>query len=128
LTPSRVQSDIEELLKTGFACFDEVALGGAVGITASLALTLATVVLLLSSDRDLAPVLSLLGNYLFGYKVTWSGMAVGIVEAGVGGFALGWIMAKLINLLTLAFEKDLERRLATLTTLEALERSNVERT
>jgi len=45
------------------------------------------------------PMLSLLGNYLFGYRVSWPGLAVGVVEAGGFGFALGWCIAKPINLL-----------------------------
>lgn len=121
LTPSRVEGDLDDLLETAFACYDAVALGGAVGITASLGLAVATAVALLAPNHSFVPMLSLLGNYLFGYEVSWPGLAVGIVEAGLVGFGLGWITAKLINLLTLAFERDLERRLATLTTLEAVD-------
>ena len=126
LTPSRVEDDLDDLLETAFACYDEVALGGAIGITASLGLAAATAVPLLASNHSFVPMLSLLGNYLFGYEVSWPGLAVGVVEAGLVGFGLGWFTAKLINLLTLAFERDLERRLATLTTLEAVDEGNIE--
>jgi hypothetical protein len=47
-------------------------------------------------------------------------MAVGVIEAGLLGFGLGWISARLINLLISTAERTLERRLATLTTLEAM--------
>jgi len=127
LTPSAADADVDDLLRTAFAIYDEVALGGAVGITASLGLAVATTVMLLGSNQDFVPMLSLLGNYLFGYEVSWPGLAVGIVEAGLVGFGLGWMTAKLINLLTSAFERDLERRLATLTTLEAVDGGGVER-
>ena len=127
LTPSPVDGAIDELLRTAFAGYDEVALGAAMGITASLGLSAATAVLLFSGSEGFVPMLSLLGNYLFGYEVSWPGMAVGIVEAGLGGFALGWTIARLVNLLTSAFARDLERRLATLTTLEAVDRGDVER-
>ena len=40
--PSRAESDVDELLRNAFARYDEVALGGAVGITASLTLAVAT--------------------------------------------------------------------------------------
>jgi protoporphyrinogen oxidase len=126
LTPSRIEGGIDEMLRSAFACYDEVALGYAVGITASLALALATGVLLLGPNDSFVPMLSLLGNYLFGYKVTWPGLLIGVLEAGVVGFGLGWITARLINLLTSAFERDLERRLATLTTLEAVDGGDVE--
>ncbi len=38
------------------------------GITASLGLAVATAVLLLGSNDGFVPMLSLLGNYLFGYR------------------------------------------------------------
>ncbi len=124
LTPSRVDVDIDELLRTAFATYDEVAFGGAVGITASLVLAVATAVLLLGSGGGIAPMLSLLGNYLFGFEVSWPGLAVGVVEAGLIGFGLGWITARLINLLIGGFERDVERRLAALATLEAVDRGD----
>jgi ABC-type Fe3+/spermidine/putrescine transport system ATPase subunit len=127
LTPTRIDGESKELLQTAFSTYDEVALGGAVGVTASIVLAVATVVLLLGPSEGFVPMLSLLGNYLFGYEVSFPGMAVGMVEAGLIGFVLGWIAARLINRLTSAFERDLERRLAALTTLEALDGGKVER-
>ncbi len=121
LTPSRVEGNLEDLLQAAFACYDEVALGGAVGITASLGLAAATAAMLWRSNEGFVPMLSLLGNYLFGYEVSWPGMAVGVVEAGLLGFGLGWIAARLSNLLIGAFERDFERKLATLTTLETMD-------
>ena len=120
LTPSRVERDVEALLQDAFALYDEVALGGAVGITASLGLAVATLLLLLPSGQSFAPMLSLLGQYLFGYQVSWPGLAVGMAEAGLLGFGLGWITARLINVLVAAFERGLEGRLAAMTTLEAM--------
>jgi hypothetical protein len=126
LVPARAEGGIEELLQSAFAGYDEVALGGAVGIVASVSLAVATGILLLGSDQAFVPMLSLLGNYLFGFEVSWPGLAVGMVEAGGFGFGLGWITAKLINWLIAVSERDLERRLATLTTLEALDGGGVE--
>ena len=120
LTPSRAQADVESILEEAFALYDEVAAGGAVGIVASLGLAIATLALLLGPGQEFVPMLSLLGQYLFGYEVSWPGLLVGAVEAGVGGFALGWITARLINLLVSSYERGLERRLAALTTLEAM--------
>ncbi|MDA8019288.1 MAG: NAD(P)/FAD-dependent oxidoreductase [Thermoanaerobaculia bacterium] len=119
LTPVRAeQAALHEVLEEAFARYDEVALGGATGLTAALGLAVATLVLLLGSGHEIVPMMSLLGQYLFGYEVSWGGMAVGIVEAGLVGYALGWVIARLINRLTFVFERDLERRLAQLTTLE----------
>ena len=127
LTPSRVERDSDDLLQAAFARYDEVALGGAVGITASLCLAFATAVLLLGSNEGIVPMLSLLGNYLFGYEVSWPGLAVGVIETGLLGFGLGWSAARLSNLLIAIFERDFERRLATWTTLEVIDGANIER-
>jgi hypothetical protein len=127
LTPTRAEEHLEDLLQMAFEQYDEIAFGGATGITSSLILAVATAVLLLGSDGSIVPMLSLLGHYLFGYEVSWPGLAVGMVEAGLIGFGLGWTAAKLSNLLIAAFERDLERRLAALTTLEAMSGGNVGR-
>ena len=128
LTPSRVDDDqVGRLLSDAFAVYDEVAMGGAVGITASLALVVATLVPYLRADTTIAPLLSLLGNYLFGFELSWPGLAVGVVEAGVVGFGLGWITATLINAMVGVFKRNLERRLAELTTLESMSGGRIER-
>jgi hypothetical protein len=128
LTPSRVEEDdVDRLLANAFAAYDEVALGGAVGITASFALVVATLLPYFRADTTLAPMLSLLGNYLFGFELSWPGLAVGVVEVGLIGFGLGYVAAKLINVMVGVFERNLERRLAELTTLEALSGGRIER-
>jgi protoporphyrinogen oxidase len=121
LTPAPARREVEEMLREAFALYDEVAMGGAVGLTAGLVLAVATTAMLLEPAREFVPVLSLLGNYLFGYRVSWPGLAVGMVEAGLLGFAFGWTGARLSNVLIRASERDLERRLATLTTLEGVD-------
>lgn len=127
LTPTRVDESIEKLLSDAFARYDEVAVGGAVGLTASAGLAVATALPLVGSGQSFVPMLSLLGNFLFGFEVSWPGLAVGIVEAGLLGFGLGWVTGKLVNLVIRGFERDLERRLAILTTIEALDGGNIER-
>jgi protoporphyrinogen oxidase len=126
LTPMPIDRDVEELLHAAFARCDAVALGGAIGITAGLGLALATAILLLGPDTSFVPMLSLLGNYFFGFEVSWPGLAIGLVEAGIVGFALGWSTGKLINLLISGFQRDFERRLAALTTLEAISGGSLE--
>jgi len=128
LTPSRIDDgDVDQLLANAFAAYDEVALGGAVAITASVTLAVATLLPLLRADTSFVPMLSLLGNYLFGFEMSWPGLAVGMAEVGAIGFVLGWTTAKLINAMVGVFERNLERRLAELTTLEALSGGRIER-
>jgi hypothetical protein len=112
LTPERLeQPELEELIRQAFARFDPVALGTALGSVAALILLSSTVALLLEGGDPVGPTLSLLGQYLTGYEVSWTGALVGFVEAGVLGFGLGLLMAKLINLLVGATESSIRRRL-----------------
>jgi protoporphyrinogen oxidase len=126
LTPVPADGGVAALLADAFPVYDEVALGGAFGIAITAGLALATALMLWGPNEGFVPMLSLLGNYLFGYAVSWPGMLVGVAEAGLWGFALGWIVARLVNLFTAIVLRDLERRLATLTTLEAVDRGTVE--
>ena len=112
LTPERLKRpELEELVGQAFARFDPIALGTALGSIAALLLLAGTAVLLLEGGDPVGPTLSLLGQYLTGYQVSWTGALIGFVEAGVLGFGLGWLMANLINLLVGATENSIRRRL-----------------
>jgi hypothetical protein len=76
-----------------------------------LALFFSTAILLVGSDVDSGPNLGLLGNYLVGYEATWSGAFVGLVEGALGGFALGYLLARSINLLVGLFEVSVRSQL-----------------
>ena len=94
--PSPLSSD-EEALRVAFAHVDPVALGAAFGVVASLGLFLATAVLLIKGGPVVGPTLSLLAQFLPGYRVSWGGALVGMLQSGAGGFALGYTLAKLRN-------------------------------
>ena len=112
LVPSKASSRIEiDALAKIFARYDPVALGGAVGSIAALALFLATVALLLRGGEAVGPTLSLLANYLVGYQVSWAGAALGLLEAGAGGFLFGFTLAKLINAVVGWHERALWRKI-----------------
>jgi hypothetical protein len=96
----RDRGDLAEVLSSIFAHFDPVALGSAVGLASGLSLFLATAVLLIRGDEPLGPNLSLLGNYFLSFEVSWTGALLGGLEAGVGGFVFGFVLAKLINFFT----------------------------
>ena len=63
---------------------------------------------LLTQADPVVPMLSLLGNYFLGFDVSWAGVVTGMAEAGLGGFGLGWVMARLINRLV-DFDEGLGR-------------------
>jgi protoporphyrinogen oxidase len=103
---------VQDLLKTAFALYDPVALGGAFGSAAGVGLFLITAVLFFQDLEMRQPMLSLLGNYLMGYELSWVGALLGLLEAVLGGFGLGFVMAVLINALVRRHANSLVRRLA----------------
>ena len=104
-------SGTDAMLRTLFARFDPVALGGALALLAGGALFVATAVLLLRGGRSVGPTLGLLSNYLVGFSMSWLGAVVGGLEAGAVGFGLGYLMASAINVLVRIEESALRRRL-----------------
>ncbi len=100
----------DEIIATVFAKLDPVALGGAVGVVSGLGLFLTTAVLLLKGGPKIGPHLSLLCHYLLGFELTWSGAFVGFIEAGVGGFILGYLGAWLRNWGTIAYAALVQHR------------------
>ena len=122
LIPERVEREsVEALLRSTFARFDPVALGAALGVVGGVGLFLATVILLLQPGQPVGPTLSLLGNYLLGFEASWGGALLGLVEAGAGGFAIGYVVARAINLLVAWHELKIRRRLELTRTLDPLE-------
>ncbi len=97
ITPSDQDRRFEDVLAGLFARYDPVALGAAVSLVWGGVVFLATAMVLLRGGDSVAPMLSLLGNYLLSYQVSWGGALLGWLEASVGGFAFGYLLAKLIN-------------------------------
>lgn len=104
MIPSRVEpADVEgtltadEIIAAAFARLDSVALGAALGTVSGLSVFLASIILLVKGGAVVGPNLSLLGHYLLGFKVSWSGAFIGLIEAGVGGFLIGFLFANFRN-------------------------------
>ncbi len=105
MVPARVQvtveeplrEDEEELLETLFARLDPVAMGVAVGTVSGLLIFIATAILIIQGGPEVGLNLSLLGQFFFGYDVTWGGALVGLLEGGLGGFAIGYSGASFRN-------------------------------
>ena len=90
-----------EILSAVFAKMDAFAMAIAAGVVGSLALFLATAVLLLQSvpaDLPVGPHLSDLANYLPGYAVTWGGSIVGAFYGFLVGAVAGFSAAVYWNL------------------------------
>jgi protoporphyrinogen oxidase len=100
----------EEMIEQVFARLDPVALGISVGLVSSLGIFLATAALLLRGGSMVWPNLSLLGHYLLGFKTTWTGAFLGLIETGIGGFVLGNVIAGLRNWGMKAYAHLVKRR------------------
>jgi protoporphyrinogen oxidase len=120
-TPERHLSS-ERVIEVAFARLDPIALGAAFGVAGGLGLFFATAFLLLKGGPTVGWNLSLLGNYFFGFKVTWTGAVLGGVEVGCGGFAFGYVVARLRNWGLDAYALLLRRRAAAAARRDLLDR------
>jgi protoporphyrinogen oxidase len=82
-----------------FRKLDRVALGVATGLTAGIALFLATLILVLKGGQPVGPRLGLLAQYFPGYTVTGPGAVVGLLWGFLAGYVAGWTFALLRNTL-----------------------------
>jgi hypothetical protein len=82
-------------LQAGVLAFVFAVIGG-------LGLFLVTAWLLIKGGEHVGAHLSLLGQYLIGYSVTWKGSLIGLLYGAVIGALLGWSIGKLYNLIARA--------------------------
>jgi hypothetical protein len=73
--------ELDALLRSAFARIDPVALGGAAGVVAAAALALLSAWLAWRGGEAGGPTLSLLGQYLFGYRPRWPPALFGVADA-----------------------------------------------
>lgn len=84
-----------------FARMDVVALATAMGTLFAVGLFMMTAILLVKGappGEHVGGHLGLLGIYLPGYTVSWSGALIGAIYAWIGGAFLGFVWAVLWNL------------------------------
>jgi hypothetical protein len=96
------QSDTDKaILMAAFAKMDPVALAVALGSIWALLLAFATAVLIVKgapAGYEVGPHLGLIGIYLPGYEVSWSGALIGAAYVWFLGAIVGFILAVLWNL------------------------------
>lgn len=114
LTPERVSVGVlalpDEIIETVFAKLDPVALGAALAMVSGLGLFLATALLLLKGGEVIGPTLFLLSNFFPGFRPTWMGAFIGMLEGGILGFMIGSVFASLRNWGMMAYAELLRRR------------------
>ncbi len=94
------------------AKIDPVGLGVALGAVAGATLFSMTNILVLKGGVDVGATLSLLGQYLPGYHVSFWGSVLGLIYGVGGGFVIGWSIAQLRNRATYTYVKLLRHRAA----------------
>jgi hypothetical protein len=93
----RTVRPLPDVLERAFAPLHKRALGVAVGLTVALAVLVLTAFHVIVQPRDDLAI-DLIGQYFYGYDLTWRGAIVGLWWGFVAGFAAGWFMAFLRNL------------------------------
>lgn len=96
---AKPQLPLPSALLLAFTPLNRFAMGVAWGVILGGLIFLMTVVLLVRDGYPIGPNLSLLGQLLFGYHVTWWGAAFGLLWGFGIGFALGWGFALTRNLI-----------------------------
>lgn len=86
------ETELEPALLLAFAPIHKRAFGTALGVATALTIALFTVAGVLLDPVGAGP-LGLLGQYLAGYTVSWTGVAVGAGWGFFTGFVAGWFIA-----------------------------------
>lgn len=90
--------ELEAQIVRAFAPLDKRALGIAFGVAAALLVATVTMLSLFADPGQRFP-LALLGQFFFGYTVSWTGVLLGALWAFATGFVWGWFLAFARNLM-----------------------------
>ncbi len=91
-------NELPRPLLQAFAPLHRLAMGMAWGVVFGGLVFLMTVTLLVKGGEVVGPNLALLGQYFFGYSVTWAGAVIGLLWGFGTGFVLGWLFAVIRNI------------------------------
>ncbi len=88
-----------EQIVQSLAKIDSLALGVALGTVFALGIFLITNLLIYKGGETVGPNLALLGQFFPGYHVTFGGSLIGLLYGFGSGFALGWLIAVIRNII-----------------------------
>ena len=88
---------VSQTIQHVFQRLHPMAFGAALGVVAGLSLFLVTVLLVIKGGNVVGPNLSLLSQFLPGYRVTMTGSILGLIYGQVIGFIGGWFFATIRN-------------------------------
>ncbi len=92
------QSNVDTIVKTRLTRLNAIVSGLVTGIIFGLIIFIATNWLLLKGGEPVGPHLALLGQFFWGYTVSFWGSLVGLFYGFVTGFVLGFAVAFLYNI------------------------------
>jgi hypothetical protein len=96
--PDNELSELDErAVEDALVRLNERAWGIAFALLVGLAIFFATAILVVRGGRTVGPHLALLGVYLRGYEVTWTGAVIGLLYGLVLGYISGWVIGALYN-------------------------------
>jgi len=95
--PERLTAEEERAVEAALVRLNERAWGLAFGLICGLGLFVATAILVIRGGHQVGPHLALLGIYLRGYEVSWTGAIVGLVYGLVLGYIAGWAVGAVYN-------------------------------
>jgi hypothetical protein len=108
--PKELEEIVQANLAEVFMKIDRFAFGLSLGAVSGLILFAATLWLVLKGGAVVGPNLSLLSQFLPGYRVSAVGSIVGLLYGLTGGFVLGWAMAFLRNAMVFFYTVLLRQR------------------
>jgi hypothetical protein len=83
---------LDDALELAFAPLNKRAFGVALGSAGALLMVYLTVAVLVTDQAKEFP-LGLLGQYMYGYDVTWPGVLIGAAYGFLVAFVAGWFFA-----------------------------------
>ena len=108
--PQEMVEAVQEALTHTFPKLDPVAFGVAVGAVAGLALSLATLFLVIKGGDVVGPNMNLLSQFLPGYTVTLAGAVLSLLYGFVLGLVGGWAVAFTRNAVFAAYLAGIHRQ------------------
>lgn len=91
------RESIEEVVLTRLLRLNATVQGVVTGLLLGSGIFVATNWLILKGGEHVGPHLSLLGQFLVGYRVTFVGSLIGFGYGFVSGFVIGYVVARLYN-------------------------------
>jgi hypothetical protein len=97
---------LEDIVLTRLLRLNATIQGMVIGLLVGLAIFIATNWLVLKGGPVVGPHLALLGQFFFGYRVTFLGSLVGFAYGFVCGFVGGYFLATVYNLIVARRERS----------------------